>query len=125
MTLIDTSSWIEQLRKGGDIAVRDRVERLLSTGEAAWCSMVRLELCNGARGDAERQVLADMERALPSLAIDEEVWNHAISLAAQAREQGVTVPATDLLVWSCAAVHRIDVEHNDRHFHLLGRIGKA
>lgn len=50
--LIDTSSWIEQPRSGGDRVVRERVESLLLSGEAAWCPVVRLELPNGAREGA-------------------------------------------------------------------------
>ena len=69
MKLIDTSSWIEQLRRDGDATVRVRVEELLSAGEAAWCPIVRLELWNGARGEAERQVLREMEADIPTLEI--------------------------------------------------------
>ena len=54
MRLVDTSSWIEQLRRGGDAAVRERVEALLMAGEAAWCPIVRLELWNGARSERKR-----------------------------------------------------------------------
>ena len=50
LTLIDTSSWIEALRRSGRAEVRERVARLMSEGRAAWCDLVALELWNGARG---------------------------------------------------------------------------
>jgi len=53
--LIDTSSWIDAMRRDGDPAVRARVLALMQSGEAAWCDMVRLELWNGLRGAAERR----------------------------------------------------------------------
>ena len=119
MKLVDTSSWIEQLRRGGNAGVRLRVEELLSAGEAAWCPIVRLELWNGARGQAERRVLRAMEAVLPSLEIGPPVWERAVKLAAAARTKGVTVPASDLLVAACAWQHEIAIEHSDSHFDLI------
>ena len=122
MTLIDTSAWIEQLRRGGDAAVRRQVEALLGAGEAAWCPLVRLELWNGARGGEERTVLKEMEQTLPSLTIDGAVWDLAATLASRAREWGVTVPATDLLVASCARHHEVPLLHRDGHFESVARL---
>ena len=61
-TLIDTSSWIEAFRTSGDPIVRQRVENLMLEGKAAWCEMIALELWNGAKGDAERKMLSELER---------------------------------------------------------------
>ncbi len=116
MKLIDTSSWIEQLRRGGDPDVRARVEALLVAGEAAWCPMVRLELWNGARGGRERSALTAIEKEIVSLEIGPEAWHAAEALARSARARGVTIPATDLLVAACARHHGVAVEHNDAHF---------
>ncbi len=122
MTLIDSSSWIHALRPKGDPEVTDRVRRLLEGGEAAWCSMVRLELWNGARGDHEKRVLRDLERSLPEYAITEEVWQQAFDLARVARKQGKTVPATDLLIAACARTYGLALEHSDPHFETLARL---
>lgn len=118
MTLIDTSAWIEQLRRGGDAAIRRQVEVLRAAGDGAWCPLVRLELWSGARGTAERAVLTEMETALPSLAIEAAVWDRAVALAAGARERGITVPATDLLV-ACARHYGGALLHFDAHFDLI------
>ena len=119
MTLIDTSAWIEQLRRDGDAKVRRQVETLLSAGDAAWCPLVRLELWNGARGEGERTVLEEMNVSIPSLEIDVAVWHHAVTLASGARDLGITVPVTDLLVASCARHHDVPLLHCDRHFGLI------
>ena len=119
MTLVDTSSWIEQLRRGGDPAVRRRVEALLVSGEAAWCPVVRLELWNGAHGEHEHRALRSMENELPLLAIDEAVWDRAIALARAGRSRGVTIPSTDLVVAACALRHEVALEHCDGHFDLI------
>jgi predicted nucleic acid-binding protein len=117
--LVDTSAWIEQLRRGGNPATRARVEDLLSSGEAAWCPAVRLELWNGARGQAEQKVLREIESEIPSLEIGPLVWDLAVALASEARKRGLTVPATDLLVAACARHHGVAIEHSDSHFDLI------
>ncbi|MDE0026994.1 MAG: PIN domain-containing protein [Spirochaetaceae bacterium] len=122
MTLIDTSAWIEQLRRVGDASVRGQVETHLASGDAAWCPLVRLELWNGARGEHERTALTDMGETLPSLPIDAAVWDRAATLASGARRRGITIPATDLLVAACARHHEVALLHHDRHFELIASL---
>lgn len=122
MVLVDTSSWIHFLRPNGDSVVRARVERALKDGEAVWCPIVSLELWNGAGGDRERSVLRQFERVLASLSIDDGVWSLARALAREARRQGVSVPATDLLISACARHHGADLETADGDFELLKRL---
>ena len=86
MKLVDSSSWIHQLRTNGDAAIRGRVEGLLSSNAACWCAVVQLELWNGARGDREKAVLERMELLIPKLPINEQTWNDACVLARRARE---------------------------------------
>ncbi len=115
MTLVDTSAWIHSLRPDGDRGVTTRVRALLESGEAAWCALIQLELWNGARGEPERRVVAEMAAALPSLPIDDTVWSTAHELARTARTQGVTVPSTDLVIAACARRHGVGLEHDDSH----------
>ena len=119
MQLIDTSAWIHALRTDGDATVAARVRALLETGEAAWCPMIQLELWNGARGDHERRVLSEMRDDLVELEMDERVWEIAIGLAQSARRSGKTIPATDILIASCARRHEVELEHADQHFAVL------
>lgn len=114
--LIDTSSWIEALRTDGDSQVRSRVSTLMNEGRACLCDMVILELWNGARGDREKNNLRRLEEELEILNTDKGVWNTANKFARICRSNGVTVPATDLLVFAFATRHKIDLEHSDDHF---------
>jgi predicted nucleic acid-binding protein len=122
LILVDTSSWIHLLRPKGDLAVRERVQRALEGGEACWCSMVRLELWNGAGGDREKKVLRDFERVLPELVIDDAVWLGAFDLARRARSARVSIPATDLLIAACAKRHEVELEQSDSDFAQLSKI---
>lgn len=122
MTLVDTSSWVEALRKDGDGSVRQRVRALLSGGEAAWCDLVRLELWNGAAGEPEKKALRQFERDLPRLEMSLPAWDLACELAQRARASGLTIPATDLAIHACAQHHGAALEHCDRHLDQLRKL---
>ena len=122
MVLIDTSCWVQSLRRKGDAAIRERVRALLESREAAWCDVVRLELWNGAANDWDRKLLQDLEIDVPVLPMTDEVWRQAIELAARARSSGLNVPATDLLIFACAKTHLAKLEHVDQHFVMLERL---
>jgi len=122
VVLVDTSSWIHFLRPDGDGGVRSRVDGVLRAGTARWCALVRLELWNGAGGERERKVLREFERLVPELAITAEVWNDACDLARRCRADGVTVPATDLLIAACARHHGAQLEQADGDFDAIARV---
>lgn len=115
MKLVDTSSWIEYLR-GRDNAVAERVRDLMREDEAALCEMVLVELWNGARGDAEKRVLRDLQEVLPVLPINPAVWLAAMTLARKCRDSGVTAPAADVVIAAGAFHHGAELEHCDGHF---------
>ncbi len=119
MKLIDTSSWIHALRRQGSGEVRDRVKALLDAGEAAWCSMVRLELWNGVGSEKDRKILLALEEVIPELPITDEIWHAANDLANSCRRTGKTAPVQDILIAACARTHRVDLEHDDRHYDWL------
>jgi predicted nucleic acid-binding protein len=123
IVLIDTSSWIEALRKDGRQDVRDRVEQFLIDGTAAWCDMVAVELWNGARGQYEKKHLAQMEKDIPCLPATKEVWALAREMARKCRQAGLTNPSADLLITACALFHRATIEHCDSHIDSILRAG--
>jgi predicted nucleic acid-binding protein len=116
MTLVDTSSWIHQLRPQGDPVVRRRVETLLRAGDACWCPIIRVELWIGARGPREKSVLREYERVLPDLDLSPEVWDAACALARAARGAGMTCPAPDIIIAACARHYHCALEAADLHY---------
>lgn len=119
MILVDTSSWIHFLRKDGDPVVRDRVLETLSNGKARLCPIVELELWNGARGKREYRILEEFAETIPRLAINSTVWLLANKMARQLRSQGVTIPASDVLIAACAKFHGAGLETADADFELI------
>jgi predicted nucleic acid-binding protein len=122
MKLVDTSSWIHQIRRSGNTAVRARVEQLLLSGEAVWCPVVRLELWAGVGSDADRKMLRAYEQRIPELPITNEVWDEAYELAERCRRLGKTAPPHDILIAACARHHGCDIEHQDAHYDLLAQV---
>ncbi|MDA3948577.1 MAG: PIN domain-containing protein [Spirochaeta sp.] len=119
MTLIDTSAWVEALRRDGDAAVRSRVDGLLKTGRAVLCDIVILELWNGAHGEDERSKLRKITTTLERVSTTDAVWIMAHNLATTCRVRGITVPSTDLLIAATARVHRLDLLEADSHFQMI------
>ena len=120
--LIDTSAWIEPLRSTGEPDVRARVGSLTAEDRAVLCDVVRLELWNGARGTGDHRLLRELEDNLETVPTTAEVWKLAHELARSARGQGLTVPATDLLIAACAEHHGLGLIHNDAHFEKLAEL---
>lgn len=109
------------MRRGGDEAVRTRVQALIRNGQARFCDWVRLELWAGI-GEAKRQWLRRMEGLLETVPTDDSVWEAARRLAGAARARGRTFPAADLLVSACARIHGLDLYHRDDRLTRLAEI---
>ncbi len=124
MKLVDTSAWVEYLRTGNS-ETAENVEALVLADEAAWCDMVMLELWNGARGQAEKNKLAELAAIAPRLETTNEVWDLAHRLAVRCRDKGKTVPAADVLVVACAVHHEVELEYKDGHFDIILPLAKS
>ena len=119
--LVDTSAWIDALKRDGDREVRAAVRGVMTDGTAVLCDMVRVELWNGARGKAEQNMLRELDKELECVTTSPEVWEAAVELARVCRRKGVTLPATDLLIAACADHHGLGLLPHDRHFDEIAR----
>jgi predicted nucleic acid-binding protein len=115
MVLVDSSAWIESLRRSGDMRVKLAVEGLLDAYEAQWCTPVRLEVLGGARRE-ERALLGKRFSVIPYRPCREDDWNRAIALAWKLRGNGLTVPWLDVLIAAIAIHDNIRLYALDAHF---------
>jgi hypothetical protein len=120
--LVDTSAWIDALRRDGDPDVRASVRAATAEGRAVLCDLVLLELWNGAHGTSEQRLLRELERDLEKVPTTPVVWEAAAELARTCRRMGVSVPATDILIAACAEHHHLDILHRDAHFNHIARV---
>lgn len=121
MTLVDTSAWVEFLRKGGRPDVADRVAELLDSDAAAICGMVELDLLQGMLPRDARRVEA-LLAALHYVALERDDYVAAGRQLRGLRDRGITVPASDGLIASAAIRRGLTVLTTDghfRHFHGL------
>jgi predicted nucleic acid-binding protein len=120
MHLIDSSIWLDFLNKKSDIELTQRVQELMKNKQAAWCPMIQLEL---ERSGKERtSALALLNEVLPSLEINQAVWQLAHQLAQACSRKGKPVPYTDILIYATAQHHGCQIFHNDKHFDWLAEI---
>ena len=120
MRLVDTSAWVEFLRRKGDTAVKQKVARLLEAEQAVYTCPIRFELLSGVRpGEA-----ADLESALrlsSHLPFERDDWTEAARLERELRAQGVTVPRNDLFVATVGIRAGLVVTCCDSHFDAVSR----
>ena len=121
MVLVDSSVWIEALRRNGRLDIKLAVEGLLEVYEAQWCTPVRLEVLGGARAE-ERRRLGQHFSVIPYRSCNEQDWDRAIALAWKIRDKGLTVPWLDVVIASLAIQDGIRLFAIDEHFKMIGDI---
>jgi len=122
LVLIDTSVWIQALRKSAPPAMKDEVARLLAENRVAISPMIRLELLGGTRSAGEFDRLKGRLSALHELPADEANWDLATRLSFELRQQGKVVPYIDVLIAAAAMVGGCLLLHADRHFDLMAEV---
>jgi predicted nucleic acid-binding protein len=121
MKLVDTSAWVEFLRRNGDVKVKQAVARLLQADQAAYTCPIRFELLSGAKTNEED----DLKQALAlaqNYPFEPEDWGHAALLERRLRAKGLTIPRNDLFVAAVAIRVRIPVVCRDKHFDAVKKI---
>ncbi len=121
MVLVDSSVWIESLRRKGRLEVKLAIEGLLEEYEAMWCSPVRIEVLGGARRE-ERRALGEYFAVIPYRACTEKDWDRAVSLAWQLRDRGLTVPWLDVVIATLALQDGQRLYALDAHFESIAEI---
>ncbi len=121
MVLIETSAWVEFLRRTGS-SVNRRVRELVRAGGPATCDPVRLEILGGARSEDELVRLEQLLARAVALPTDPFDYDRAASLYRTCRREGETVRSfIDCLVAAVAVRHGVPVLHADRDFDALAR----
>jgi len=123
--LVDTSVWIEALRRDGNAEAARWLKSALLQENVVLAPPVKAEILSGARSEKQ---FAEMEQdldALPLLARDAEVWEKAARLNFNLRRRGINVPLMDILIGSWAVLHDCVLVHRDRHLELVKSVEPA
>lgn len=121
MHLVDTSVWVEFLRRSGSRAIQARLRPLILNGEAALTEWIVLELMTGLRSTEKPAEL--LERLSPAhrLLFPADGWSRSWDLASSLRKRGVTASAADCYIATVAISSNARLIHCDADFEAMTR----
>jgi predicted nucleic acid-binding protein len=119
--LVDTSAWLWTLRSDPVPAIRQRLDDLLTSGEAASTGMIQLEVLSGMKTVDEWDDLAAELGSLRQLHTGARTWLQAARLGFDLRRRGITVANTDILIAAVAIENDATLVHADAHFERIAQ----
>jgi predicted nucleic acid-binding protein len=112
--LVDSNVYIGLLRRG-----LDPVEVLgdwIGQGDLATCGMVRLEVERGLKIEKICRRVSALFDVLINVPTTNKIWEVSANRAWQLDRSGITLPAQDILIATCAREIGAAVLTEDRHF---------
>ena len=112
--LVDSNVFIGLLRRG-----LDPIETLggwIGDGDLATCGMVRLEVERELKIDRIRRRVAGFFDVLINVPTSNKIWEQASETAWELGRSGITLPAQDILIATCAHEIGAAVLSDDKHF---------
>ena len=119
MHLVDTSVWIEFLRRSGSSEIQKRLNPLIRSGSVAVTEWIILELMTGLRSHDKASTLLEQFAPVYRLSLSDESWDRAWNLAARLRKKGISASAADCLIATIAAQDGATLLHCDSDFELI------
>ncbi|HEY2382414.1 MAG TPA: PIN domain-containing protein [Terriglobia bacterium] len=119
MHLVDTSVWIQTLRRPGAPAIQAALRPLILAGQVMITELIILELMCGIRKTERADTLLRRFEALERPGFSDGQWHEAWILAAKLRKAGVTPTATDCLIATMAIAHHATLVHCDTDFEAI------
>jgi predicted nucleic acid-binding protein len=119
--LVDSSVWIQALRRGSS-AEALHLKALLDADQVALCGPVRIELLTGASA-AELPRLRRVLSALPLHLPTPGIWRSLESWVERAARAGERFGVADLLIAGIAAENELEIWSLDADFNRLARLG--
>ena len=123
MPLIDTSAWIEYLRKTGS-RTNIEVRRTLNI-DAQICDVIRMEILAGAR---DQQHVTQLEKLLAratTIKTEPVDYDNAAAIYRACRKLGVTIRAQiDCLIAAIAIRTNTKIIHHDSDFDAIAQVTK-
>ena len=122
MILVDSSVWIEYYRAKGDARYKRWVAEAIRQDQAAVNAVVAAEILTFTRDRGQYETVAADFSAFHWTAVDRTVGLRASDLGFRLRRNGVTVPATDLLIFASALEAGAELMHHDGHFASIAKL---
>ena len=121
MILADSSALIEYYRPSGDPLARATVAEAVGADSVAINGIIQVELMAFASGQADYDNLAADFRAFHWLELGRAQFDLAADLGFRLRQDGFTVPPTDLVIAASAIDSNATLYHLDAHYDQIAR----
>ncbi|MDO8749102.1 MAG: PIN domain-containing protein [Candidatus Omnitrophota bacterium] len=123
LVLIDTSAWIEYLKKTSHPITKE-IESALLLNVAATCQLVLAELIQGVRSEKETELISDLASVVKILNESDSTWQQAGFLANKLRKQGKTISLIDCYLAVLAKENKAVILTLDKHFAIIDELFK-
>ena len=115
LALVDTSAWIEYLKRTSHPITKE-IESALLFNTAAICQLVLAELIQGAKSEKEIALIMDLVLVVKVLKESESTWQQAGFLANKLRKRGKTISLIDCYLAVLAKENKTIILTLDKHF---------
>jgi predicted nucleic acid-binding protein len=119
--LVDSSIWIDYYRPQGSTRLKSRLQTELERGTVATIGLIAVEVLQGAPSEQVWDTLHEDFLGLHWLETTQALWLEAARLGARLRRQGLSLPATDVVIAATALQHRCSLWHRDEDFTRIAR----
>jgi hypothetical protein len=120
--LVDTSIWIESLKRNGDVKIQQWMKRALLEERVVIAPIIKVEILSGAVNEKQFVELKEDLDALTVLGKEPEVWEKTANLNFTLRRKGFNIPLTDVLISSWALIYDCVLAHQDRHYEMIREV---
>lgn len=118
LAFIDTSAWIEYLRKTSH-PITKQTESALILNTAATSQLVLAELIQGAKSEKETALIINLALVTKILKDTESTWQQAGFLANKLKKQGKTLSLIDCYLAVLAKENKATILTLDKHFSII------
>lgn len=116
--LVDTSAWIEYLKRTSHPIVKE-IESALLFNTAAICQLILAELIQGAKSEKEIALIMDLALVVKVFKESESTWQQAGFLANKLRKRGKTISLIDCYLAVLAKENKAMILTLDKHFSMI------
>lgn len=118
LVFIDTSAWIEYLKKTSHPVTKE-IEKTMVFNTAATCRIVLAELFQGAKCQKEIDLIKDLTSVIKILEERINTWQEAGLLSNRLRKQGKNLHLIDCYLVVLAGQYNATVLSLDKHFPII------
>jgi len=121
LILIDSSVWIDYYHPKGPAPLRRQLQEELAQGTVATMGLIAVEVLQGAPSNSILAALREDFLGLHWLDVTRDIWLEAARLGATLRQEGTSIPTTDIVIAATALHYHARLWHRDEDFTRLSR----